>query len=291
VPDARARFKRTWEDGNLSIWVRRSTAPFFFLAGAVLSHFLGGGLEQLPAEWVVVAVLALAIVVMAITIVSRFGSQDLLVRQQRAHAVQVFTRIKELSDRLPVTASLIQERDGKTYTETSALIRKAQRSLVFVDIWEKTDSAHPNPYHARDSPEYKARAAYYAAIVTRLDAGIDISYKRIIQLDPNDGLEDLASDEITFGHIGECARIMQRSSGVAELLRADKSFWSNIAIIDGRHVVHTLLVVKDGRPRRHAAIVYDDPAGTIVNMYNQLVAALAPRPLENVETAIRPSGG
>jgi hypothetical protein len=282
-------FEQAWRDGRLAKRLEILTAPLIFVAGAVLSTFIDGGLKDADASWVVVAWLGGAMILVAIILVSRFHSQELAAGEYRKQAAGVHDEIEKLAQRLEVTVELIPEESGETYDATTKLIKSAKKSLLFVDIWVPTRS-----YQEPGSTKNEARDAYYAAIVAwlknRLESGLGgPCYRRIIQLDPDATVETLASDPTTRKHLSDCFRLTSEqpgAAGAAEIQRAKKRFWSNIAIIDRRYVVHTLLVVKDGRPARHAAMIYHDPQGKIVPRYEQLVARLEASAIENLDALL-----
>src|SRR4051794_36325639 len=159
-----ARLKKRWKDGKLPRSVELLIAPFIFVAGAVLSHFIDVGLGDVDAAWIIVGSLALSLIAVTIVLVGRFTANDLAARAQRDHDERVFAEIKHLADRLDVSAQLIPEIKGETYTATTKLIRKASKSLVFVDIW--VPAGPSKPYQQGGSPQAVARDKYYDAIVT-----------------------------------------------------------------------------------------------------------------------------
>jgi hypothetical protein len=279
----RGWFKKTWKAGSVAKSVKLFTAPFIFVAGAVLSHFIDVGLGDLDAAWIVVGALALSLMALTIVLVSWFAAHEQMAGEQRKHEKRVFDEIKGLAERLDVSAKLIPEHDGETYTATTELIRKASKSLVFVDIWVATDPA--KPYLQQGTRQAEARSEYYEAIVTWLGQHLANNadgpcYRRIIQLDRDVTADTLESDATTFEHVRACAALEHQNPGAAVIQRADKQFWSNVVIIDDRYVVHTLLVTKEGRPHRHAAMLYDDPQEKIVPSYKKLVERLKPSSLE-----------
>jgi len=284
---ARARTEPGWTDGKFAKRLKFLTAPLIFLAGVTLQVFLDDGLKAQDGNWVIVAWLGGAMLLLAIVLVSRFHLQELTALDDRKRAEKVFDEIEMLKQRLEVTAVLVPEESGETYHATTKLIESARESLLFVDIWVPMGGSYQEPGSDRD----KARDAYYAAIVDWLQKQLRSGpagpcYRRIIQLDSDATVDTLASDPTTRKHLSDCVQLTSQRPGTAEIQRARKRFWSNIVIIDRKHVVHTLLVVKDGRPARHAAMIYDDPQGKIVPQYEKLINLLEASAIENLDALL-----
>lgn len=274
--------RAAWKDRTPAARLNIVAAPFLLVTGAVLQKAIDIGLKGLDIRWTIVGLLALAMVLVAVVAIAVFDSQEQAVRDKAEEANAVFDKIDGLARRLGVTAEIVPEdENGATYVRSTELIKDASESLLFVDIWAPPDG---RPYQEPGSRRDAARRAYYETIVEWLEGRLKKyggpCYRRIIQLDDSATEETLRSNATTWQHISDCIKLGNGRPGTTAIQRARKRFWSNIAIIDDRHVVHTLLLVRDdGAPERHAAIIYRDLPEEIVRMYREVVERLEPSPM------------
>lgn len=174
--------------------------------------------------------------------------------------------IEQLSNFLGLTVRFVDETKGESYQESIELIKRAQKSLTFVDFWVQTDE------YLEDHPPAE-RQIYYDAILEQIEKHrvdrVGMFHKRIIQLPElakSPPKEDIVAGSVFREFALRCLAIQDESPHATSFKVAPPSIQASFVIIDDEYMIWLILSYHPtrGNLARRGIIIFRDPRGDFI---------------------------
>jgi hypothetical protein len=298
----RKKLLKWLQNNRLPVAVQVLVGVFLFVGGVAFESLLDRGLTNAfegtqGKRWLILLLLTVAAIVLTIVasvlilslraILEKLDIEHRTTREKVNDSYEAI--MKNVESRFGITAEYIsdkkQDSSGLTYKATQRLIEQAKERLLFVDWWVESSEYG-------DSPE---RKEYYRAITERIrnhrkENSIDrrgFFHERIIQMPKGATLDVLGDDEVYSEHIKDCLTLeAEVSRSVTAVHRASPFTHVHFAIIDDRYLVQPILTTDQDGLRRHGAVIFADPTGELIKVYEEMIKHLE---LDRLSTADLPS--
>jgi len=290
------------QNNRLPVAVQVLVGIFLFVGGVAFESLLDRGFANVfegsqGKRWLILLLFAVAAIVLTIVasvlILSLRAILDKLDTEHRTTREELNEKYRAIMEnvesRFGITAEYISDkkldRSGLTYKATHRQIDEAKERLLFVDWWVESSEYG-------DSPE---RKDYYRAITQRIRdyhrenpaSKRGFFHERIIQMPKGTTLDVLANDTVYSEHIKDCLELeAEVSRGTTAVHRASPFTHVHFAIIDDKYLVQPILTTDENGLRRHGAIIFADPTGELIEVYEQMIDHLV---LDRLSTADLPS--
>jgi hypothetical protein len=241
-----------------------------FILGALVVKILEEYLKE--RDPVLLALEALILCTVVLVYVTIAG-----LRHANASNETTSVAMERLAEALGLSVRYVEDGEtGESYRRATELVRGAQESLTFVDLWQ------PYAYGSDDSERGRSRGAFYSAIIDQVERHRNddgLFHRRIVQLPEGYDLGDMPTDAdpVFWKYLRRMCEIQAKHPNACIVRYVAKAvIKTHLVIVDRRYIVIPLLSVDQdtGRQTRHGALFFDDRDGTLFRALRGIYRAI-----------------